>query len=54
MSKDDHYRVLPISKDKYSELPLKWEPNSWFVNNYFDVGLKTSWKNMDMQPVFNE
>ena len=41
-------------KDENFELHLKRELNSYFVNNYFDAGLK-SWKaNMDIQPVFNE
>ena len=40
ISKNDYYRVLSISKDKNSKLLLKWELNSSFVNNYFDVGFK--------------
>ena len=40
ISKDDYYRVLSISKDEDLELHLKRQPNSCFVNNYFDVGLK--------------
>ena len=40
ISKDDYYRDLSISKDEYLELHLKREPNSCFVNNYFDVDLK--------------
>ena len=39
-SKDDYYRALSISKDEDLELHLKRVPNSCFVNNYFDVGLK--------------
>ena len=51
---DDYYKALSISKDDDFELHLKREPNSCFVNNYFDDGLK-AWKaNMDIQPVFNE
>ena len=37
---DDYYRALLISKDEDSELHFKREPNSYFVNSYFDVGLK--------------
>ena len=33
---------------------LKIEPNSCFINNYFDVSLKAWQENMDIQPVFNE
>ena len=45
---------MPISKDEDLELHLKRQPNSCFVNNYFDVGLKAWQANMDIQPVFNE
>ena len=54
ISKDDYYRALSISKDEDLELHLKREPNSCFVNNYFDVGLKAWQINIDIQPVFNE
>ena len=37
-----YYRALSISKDKDIELYLKSQPNSCFVNNYFDIGLKAS------------
>ena len=43
-----------ISKDADLELHLKNQPNFCFVNNYFDVGLKPSQANMDIQPVINE
>ena len=33
---------------------MKRQPNSCFVNNYFDVGLKAWQTNMDIQLVFNE
>ena len=36
------------------ELHLKTQPNSCFINNYFDVGLKSWQANMDIRPVFNE
>ena len=36
-----HYnKTLSISKDKDLELYLKSQPNSCFVNNYSDIGLK--------------
>ena len=54
ISRDDYYRALSMSKDEYLELRLKRKPNSCFVNNYFDVGLKALQENMDRQPVFNE
>ena len=52
-SKDDFYRALLILKDEDLELDLKIEPNSCFVNNYFDVGLKAFQENI-IQPVFDE
>ena len=54
ISSDDYYRALSISKDEDLELHLKRKPNSCFVNNYFDVGLKAWQANIDIQPVFNE
>ena len=54
ISKDDYYRALSISKDEDLELHLKRQPDSCFINNYFDVGLKVWQTNMDIQPVFNE
>ena len=42
----NYYRALPISKDQDLELHLKRQPNSCFVNNYFDVGLKAWQANM--------
>ena len=33
---------------------MKRQSNSFFVNNYFDIGLKAWQTNMDIQPVFNE
>ena len=33
---------------------MKREPNFYFVNNYFDVGLKAWQANMDIQLDFNE
>ena len=53
ISKDDYHRALSISKDEDLELHLKRQPDSCFVNNYFDVDLKAWQANMDMQPVFN-
>ena len=54
ISKDDYYRALPISKDEDLVLYLKRQPDSWFVNNYFDVHLKACQANMNIKPVFNE
>ena len=48
---DDYYKTLSILKDEDLELHLKRQPNSCFVNNYFDVGLKAWHANMDIQPV---
>ena len=38
--KDDYYRALSIPNDEDLELCFKRQPDSYFVNNYFDVGLK--------------
>ena len=46
ISKDDYYRAFSISKDEDLGLHLKREPNSYFVNNYFDVDLKAWQANM--------
>ena len=45
---------MSILKDEDLELHLKRQPNSCFVNNYFDFSLKAWQANMDIQPVFNE
>ena len=52
-SKDDYYRAISISKDEQLELYLKKETNSCFINNYFNVGFKSWWENMGIQPAFN-
>ena len=54
ISRDDYYRSWSIPKDEDLELHLKRKPNSCFVNNYFDVGLKAWQENMEIQLVFNE
>ena len=41
ISKADYYRAVSISKDESLELHLKRKPNSWFTNNYFDVGFES-------------
>ena len=43
-----------VSKDKDLELHLERQPNSWFANNFFDVGLKAWQANMNIELVFNE
>ena len=43
-----------VSKDKDLELHLERQPNSWFVNNYFDVALKAWQANMNIELVFIE
>ena len=54
ISKEDYYHALSISVDHDYELHLIRPPNSCFVNNYFDAGLRAWQANMDIQPVFNE
>ena len=45
---------MSISKDEELKQHLKGEPNSRFVNNYFDISLKAWQANRDIKPVFNE
>ena len=45
---------MSISKDEELKQHLKGEPNSRFVNNYFDISLKAWQTNRDIKPVFNE
>ena len=40
ISNDDCYKALQVPKDNDLELHLKRKLNSFFVNNYFDFGLK--------------
>ena len=54
LSNDDYYKAFSVSKDDNLELHLKTQPNSCFVNNCFNVGLKAWQGNMDIQPVFSE
>ena len=54
ISKEDYYQALSISVDDDYELHLIRPPNSCFVNNHFDRGLRPWQANMDIQPVFNE
>ena len=43
----ENVRTLSILNDDNFELNLKKQPNSRFVKNYFNVGLKTWNRNMD-------
>ena len=54
ISNYDCYKALQVPKDNDLELHLKMTLNSFFVNNYFDVGLKAWHANMDIQPICNE
>ena len=40
ISKEDYYHALSISVDDDYELHLIRPPNSFFVNNHFDAGLR--------------
>ena len=51
---DDYYRALSISKVVDLEMCLNREPYSCFVDNYFDLGLKTWQANMGIQAVFKD
>ena len=54
ISKVDCYHDLSISVDDDYELHHIRSPNSCFVNNYFDTGLRAWQANMDIQTVFDE
>ena len=54
ISKEDYYHALFISVDDDNELHLIRPPNSCFLSNYFDTGLRAWQANMDIRPVFNE
>lgn len=49
----EYYDALSISTDNDFQLHLKRPPNSCFINNYFDDGLRAWEANIDIQPVFN-
>ena len=49
----EYERALGISDGNGFQLHLKRPTNSFFVNNYFDVGLMAWEANMDIQSVFN-
>ena len=51
---DYYYRALSISKDDGFKLHLKRNPDSCFVNNYFNDWLKAKQANMDIQLILNE
>ena len=54
ISKEDYYHALFISVNDDNELHLIRLPNSCFVSNYFDTGLRAWQAYMDIRPVFNE
>ena len=54
VSVDAYYSALEISDDTDFQMHLRRPPNSCFVNNYFQLGLKAWDANMDIQPVINE
>ena len=54
VSVDAYYSALEISDDTDFQIHLRRPPNSCFVNNYFQLGLKAWDANMDIQPVINE
>ena len=54
ISKEDYHQALSISADDDYELHLIRPPNSCFVNNNYDTGLRAWKSNMDIKPVFNE
>lgn len=50
----DYYNALVTSKNDNYELHLIRPPNSCFVSNYFEDGLRAWQTNTNIQPVFNE
>ena len=53
INKEDYYKSLSISPDEDLLIHLQRPPNSYFINNYFDLGLRAWEANLDIQPVFN-
>ena len=53
ISKEDYYHALFISVDNDCELHCIRPPNSCFVSNCFDTGLREWQANMGIQLVFN-
>lgn len=51
---DCYYRALSISKDDGFKLYLKRNPDSCFLNNYFNDWLKAKQADMDIQLILNE
>ena len=53
VSKEEYHWALSISADSNFELHLKRAVDSYFINNYFEAGIKGFRANLDLQPVFN-
>ena len=53
VSVDTYYSALEISEDTDIQIHLRRPPNSCFVSNYFQLGLKSWDANMGIQPSIN-
>ena len=53
LTEEQYYNALSMSQDSDFAIHLRRPPNSCFVNNYFEEGLRAWQANMDIQPVFN-
>ena len=54
MSVDTYYSALEISEDTDFQIHLRRPPSFYFINNYFQLGLKAWDANIDIQHVVNE
>ena len=52
-TEDQNYDALPISNDSDFQIHLKCQQNAFFINNFFEEGMKAWQANIDMHPVFN-
>ena len=53
LSKADYENTLSVSSNEDYELHLQRQPDSCFVNNYFEYGILGWEANIDIQPVVN-
>lgn len=53
MSVDTYYSALEISEDTDFQIHLRRPPSFYFINNYFQLGLKAWDANIDIQHVVN-
>lgn len=54
MSVDTYYPALETSEDTDFQIHLRRPPSFCFINNYFQLGLKAWYANIDIQHVVSE